>query len=153
MAKKVISFIVILLVFCTAGAAVLIGTSNFGLGFGGMTENPVSSAYALDRAGDIYYVNRTSTGMELVCVDSTGKRLFEKKLDPAVFGGDFTVSGIYVEHDKGIYLTVYEYDPETDTNYCEADLDEDDMERFLRSANDACPFYRPGDEYRTARRQ
>ena len=24
----------------------------------------------------------------------------------------------------------YEYDPETDTNYCEADLDEDDMERF-----------------------
>ena len=78
-----------------------------------MTENPVSSAYALDRAGDIYYVNRTSTGMELVCVDSTGKRLFEKKLDPAVFGGDFTVSGIYVEHDKGIYLTVYEYDPET----------------------------------------
>ena len=44
----------------------------------------------------------------------------------------------------------YEYDPETDTNYCEADLDEDDMERFLRSANDACPFYRPGDEYRAA---
>ena len=45
----------------------------------------------------------------------------------------------------------YEYDPETDTNYCEAD--EDEMERFLRSANDSCPFYRPGDEYRTARRQ
>ena len=39
----------------------------------------------------------------------------------------------------------YEYDPEADTNYCEADLDEDEMERFLRSAN--------GDEYRTARRQ
>ena len=47
----------------------------------------------------------------------------------------------------------YEYDPEADTNYCEADLDEDEMERFLRSANDSCPFYRPGDEYRTARRQ
>ena len=44
----------------------------------------------------------------------------------------------------------YEYDPEADTNYCEADLDEDEMERFLRSANDSCPFYRPGDEYRTA---
>ena len=40
----------------------------------------------------------------------------------------------------------YEYDPEADTNYCEADLDEDEMERFLRSANDSCPFYRPGDE-------
>lgn len=110
MAKKVISFIVILLVFCTAGAAVLIGTSNFGLGFGGMTENPVSSAYALDRAGDIYYVNRTSTGMELVCVDSTGKRLFEKKLDPAVFGGDFTVSG-FTSSTIREYTTVYEYDP------------------------------------------
>ena len=36
----------------------------------------------------------------------------------------------------------YEYDPEADTNYCEADLDEDEMERFLRSANDSCPFYR-----------
>ena len=47
----------------------------------------------------------------------------------------------------------YEYDPDTDTNYCEADLDEDEMERFLRASNDACPFYRPGDEYRTARRQ
>ena len=45
----------------------------------------------------------------------------------------------------------YEYDPEADTNYCEADLDEDEMERFLRSANDSCPFYRPGDEYRTDR--
>ena len=30
---------------------------------------------------------------------------------------------------------------------------EDEMERFLRSANDACPFYRRGDDYATARRQ
>ena len=33
------------------------------------------------------------------------------------------------------------------------DLDEDEMERFLRSANNACPFYRRGDDYQTARRQ
>ena len=44
MAKKVISFIVILLVFCTAGAAVLIGTSNFGLGCGGMIVCPACRA-------------------------------------------------------------------------------------------------------------
>ena len=113
MAKKVISFIVILLVYCTAGAALLIGTSNFGLGFGGMTEQPVSSVYALDRAGDIYYISSTSSGKNLVCVDSAGKRLFEKKLDPEVFGGTFTISGIYVEHDKGIYLTSYKYDQQT----------------------------------------
>ena len=47
----------------------------------------------------------------------------------------------------------FDYDPETDCNYCTAELDEDEMERFLRSVNDACPFYRPGDDYRTARRQ
>ena len=37
--------------------------------------------------------------------------------------------------------------------YCTMDLDEDEMERFLRSANNACPFYRRGDDYQTARRQ
>ena len=47
----------------------------------------------------------------------------------------------------------YVYDDDYGYYLCEADLDEDEMERFLRSANDSCPFYRPGDEYRTARRQ
>ena len=47
----------------------------------------------------------------------------------------------------------YSYDEEYDDYICDMDLDEDEMERFLRSANDSCPFYRPGDEYRTARRQ
>ena len=47
----------------------------------------------------------------------------------------------------------YEYDEETDTSYCSMDLDEDEMERFLHAAADACPFYRRGDEYSAARRQ
>ena len=47
----------------------------------------------------------------------------------------------------------YVYDDDYGYYLCEADLDEDEMERFLRSANDSCPFYRPSDEYRTARRQ
>ena len=47
----------------------------------------------------------------------------------------------------------YTYDEDYECYTCEVDLDEDEMERFLRSANDSCPFYRPGDEYRTARRQ
>ena len=47
----------------------------------------------------------------------------------------------------------YDFDDETESYYCTMDLDEDEMERSLRSANDSCPFYRPGDEYRTARRQ
>ena len=47
----------------------------------------------------------------------------------------------------------YEYDEELAAYVCEADLDEDEMERFLRGGTRDCPFYRPGDDYRTARRQ
>ncbi len=43
------------------------------------------------------------------------------------------------------------YDDEYDEYICDVDLDEDEMVRFL-SAGD-CPYWRPGDEYRTARRQ
>ena len=32
-------------------------------------------------------------------------------------------------------------------------LDEDEMARFLAADTGSCPFWRPGDEYRTARRQ
>ena len=47
----------------------------------------------------------------------------------------------------------YDYDPETDTNFCEADLDEDEMGRFLRGTVSACPYYQSDDEYRIVRRQ
>lgn len=47
----------------------------------------------------------------------------------------------------------YDYDDEIDAYFCSMDLDEDEMERFLRSENNACPFYRRGDDYMTARRQ
>ena len=46
----------------------------------------------------------------------------------------------------------FDYDEETDSNYCTQDLDEDEMVRFLSGRGD-CPYWRPGDEYRTARRQ
>lgn len=47
----------------------------------------------------------------------------------------------------------YDYDGELESFVCTMDLDEDKMERFLRGANSACPFYRPGGDYRTAQRQ
>ena len=47
----------------------------------------------------------------------------------------------------------YQYDENYDDYVCDMDLDEDEMERFLRGVNDACPFYRRGDDYETARRQ
>ena len=47
----------------------------------------------------------------------------------------------------------YDYDEEEDVNFCNVDLDEDEMERFLRGDSRSCPFYHRGDDYRTARRQ
>ncbi len=47
----------------------------------------------------------------------------------------------------------YMFDEEYDDYVCDMDLDEDDMVRFLAGRADDCPFWRPGDDYRTARRQ
>ena len=47
----------------------------------------------------------------------------------------------------------YDYDEEIDAFVCSMDLDEDEMERFLRSDFRNCPFYRRGDDYSAARRQ
>ena len=47
----------------------------------------------------------------------------------------------------------YDYDEELDAYVCDMDLDEDEMARFLSADMRACPFYRRGDDYTTARRQ
>ena len=47
----------------------------------------------------------------------------------------------------------FDYDEETDPDFCSVDLDEDEMERFLRADTRNCPFYRRGDDYTTARKQ
>jgi hypothetical protein len=47
----------------------------------------------------------------------------------------------------------YTYDEEYGYYVCEADLDEDEMVRFLSNQSSQCPYWRPGDEYLTARRQ
>ena len=47
----------------------------------------------------------------------------------------------------------YDYDQELEAFVCTMDLDEDEMERFLRGTGTACPFYRPGGDYKTASRQ
>lgn len=47
----------------------------------------------------------------------------------------------------------YVYDEDYGYYVCEANLDEDDMVRFLKSQNFQCPFYQLYDEYRIVRRQ
>jgi hypothetical protein len=45
------------------------------------------------------------------------------------------------------------YDELYDDYICDMDLDEDEMIRSLSSHTDSCPYWRPGDEYITARKQ
>jgi len=45
------------------------------------------------------------------------------------------------------------YDDVYDEYYCQVNLDEDEMERFLRDENRGCPYYRLEDEYKTVRKQ
>ncbi len=47
----------------------------------------------------------------------------------------------------------YIYDEEYEYYYCDMDLDEDDMARFLMGNMSACAFYQSDDEYRIVRRQ
>ena len=46
-----------------------------------------------------------------------------------------------------------DYDSELDALVCNMDLDEDEMERFLRGDSRNCPFYRRGTDYTTAAKQ
>ena len=47
----------------------------------------------------------------------------------------------------------YVYDTDSDIMYCEMDLDEDEMQRFLTSQTYNCPYYDPYDEYKIVRKQ
>ncbi len=47
----------------------------------------------------------------------------------------------------------YSYDEDYGYYICEADLDEDDMARFLSSASFECSYYQSDDEYRIVRKQ
>jgi hypothetical protein len=47
----------------------------------------------------------------------------------------------------------YVYDDESDCYFCEVTLDQDETERYMRSSNFACPYYRLNDEYATVRKQ
>lgn len=51
------------------------------------------------------------------------------------------------------YCANYAYDEETESYYCDVNLDEDEYYRFISSEYKACPYYRNGDEYRVVRHQ
>lgn len=47
----------------------------------------------------------------------------------------------------------YDYDEEWGEYVCRADLDEDEMLRFLAGTNTGCPYYRFYDEYKSVQKQ
>lgn len=49
--------------------------------------------------------------------------------------------------------TYYDYDEEYEEYFCQVQLDEDEMERFLSDSFQNCPYYRLEDEYITVRKQ
>ena len=49
--------------------------------------------------------------------------------------------------------TNYVYDEIEDYYYCNANLDEDDMYRFMKGSMDSCSYFTLDDEYSIARKQ
>jgi len=47
----------------------------------------------------------------------------------------------------------YDYDEDYDCYYCQINLDEDEMSRFLRNTVMNCPHFRFNDEYSIVRKQ
>lgn len=51
------------------------------------------------------------------------------------------------------YCNYYSYDEEYEYYVCEVDLDEDEMERFIRGTFSECPYFSFYDEYKIVRKQ
>ena len=47
----------------------------------------------------------------------------------------------------------YDYDEFLDAYYCKVNLDQDDRERYSTGTNNACPYYRFYDEYKSVQKQ
>ncbi len=58
-------------------------------------------------------------------------------------------------HPKGSCdsCTHYLYDEESESYYCDIDLDEDEMYRFLSGSNSDCSYYESDNEYLVVRHQ
>lgn len=51
------------------------------------------------------------------------------------------------------YCAYYVYDEDADCYFCEQNLDEDEMARFMTYSYDNCPYFKNGDEYAVVRKQ
>ena len=51
------------------------------------------------------------------------------------------------------YCANYAYDEESESYFCDVNLDEDEMYRFLSGTQQECPYFRLDDEYAVVRHQ
>lgn len=51
------------------------------------------------------------------------------------------------------YCAYYIYDDEYDCYYCDMNLDEDEMARFMTGSVNDCHYFTDGDEYKVVRKQ
>ncbi|MCR5390309.1 MAG: DUF6472 family protein [Lachnospiraceae bacterium] len=55
--------------------------------------------------------------------------------------------------DKCNLCMNYEYDEEFDCYSCTMELDQDDMEHFIRGETHECPYFQQGNEYQIVKHQ
>ena len=64
-----------------------------------------------------------------------------------------SVGGIVLSATSCDYCANYVYDEESESYYCDVNLDEDEYYRFISTEYKECPYYRNGDEYIVVRHQ
>ena len=73
--------------------------------------------------------------------------IFDSKKNPIID----SVSGLPI--GELVSSFTYVYDEESESYYCDVNLDEDEYYRFISTEYKECPYYRNGDEYRVVRHQ
>ncbi len=51
------------------------------------------------------------------------------------------------------FCSHYAYDDKYDCYYCQINLDEDEMERFIRQSVESCHYFQLYDEYKIVKKQ
>ena len=69
-------------------------------------------AFSVDQLGNIYFMRREKETQSLIVLDSTGEELLREDIS-AHFEGNFFVDNIFILQNKNIWITGYDFEPET----------------------------------------
>ena len=110
--KKAVSFIIILLSVGALAYIFLTVAWGGSLLPGETSTDAWESSHAVDRSGNLYFVQKEQESVSLVSLDSTGRRVYRRDITadvtlPCVF------DDLFVDQDKNLYLTTYSLVPDT----------------------------------------